>query len=678
MEGRRRKAGEKMSEVVNAAINIPQNSKVSLYSGVEISTYRELAFSSRKNQEAYYAKREIFSDIMADKNFSYLRRTGEIKIDISMLQAKNIDFISFINPSFENERIYARMLAYRYVSVGCTAILYAVDYFQSYMFDVSYLSSIILREHLSVEDKAKVDANPFDPTVKKMRTAEPDIQSLVSKDNEDFYIKNDELDSRMFDFPQRGGGSMEIWCIADFDTSVYEPSDLKEKFYDKFDYYITSDGKYYADGFLSGQVPVKVGRGFGIYSFVLGSEKWQNRHKEGEVFDWITAQNLSSNLINNYQTGFAMFRIFSHVNDDPIVDNGVHLALTPYIPEVRHKKLCLFPYNYLRVMNNEGDIKEYRYEEFSMLRGGSGGFNMAYIPMIDSMPSAVMMPIGYRYSGFNMEERIDCSQFPQIGYTTSAYKSFVAAQMCEAISKKKNTAIENARQYAAKMFNSANEQADFVAGQKPNESGSQGTTSRYDAGNLSFSAFRKQAGNAFRYANDIIGAGTNFLFDIADKGVAGAAKDISLDNYNYDVINYRAGGANPTYYFDWAKDAFAADDYHPGVSTGSIGYYLNDQIAPGTMTLVKACLDDEHLAIGEAYFDRYGMSYGEYAVPLICNFIKGNKIDSMLPTFWEVDGMPMTYVKTNGMNVVFRDETISSSIAAMFDSGIQFINGDGR
>ena len=147
---------------------IAPSSTVKLYSGVQIIPGRQIAFSSKANQTAYFASKLVQSDTPC----TYVRRTYSVKVEVALSVVKNCNYISFVNPDFENITWYARITNYEYVNNACTEIFYAIDYFQTFMFDVNFEVCTIDREQLSVTDYAKSENNPYDYSIVEMRTDE--------------------------------------------------------------------------------------------------------------------------------------------------------------------------------------------------------------------------------------------------------------------------------------------------------------------------------------------------------------------------------------------------------------------------------------------------------------------------------------------------------------------------
>lgn len=147
---------------------IVPSSTVNLYRGVPYDAGRVVAFSSKAKQSAYFQRKLVRAAVPC----TYVRRTGEVRLEVPLSVAKNCNYMSFVNPDFENVTWYAVIDDYEYVNNGCTAITYTIDYFQSLCFDVTFDPCSIDREQLSVDDYNRSVKNPYNFNILELQTAE--------------------------------------------------------------------------------------------------------------------------------------------------------------------------------------------------------------------------------------------------------------------------------------------------------------------------------------------------------------------------------------------------------------------------------------------------------------------------------------------------------------------------
>lgn len=150
---------------------IAPNSTVKLYADIPITKGRQIAFSTKANQTAYFESKKIATYTPT----TYCRPNEQLRIDSSVLPfstAMRINYLSFVNPDFENIIWYARVTSSDYLNNGCVLITFALDLFQTFLNDFSFETCLIDREQLSVTDYDKSVANPYDYEVIELQTTE--------------------------------------------------------------------------------------------------------------------------------------------------------------------------------------------------------------------------------------------------------------------------------------------------------------------------------------------------------------------------------------------------------------------------------------------------------------------------------------------------------------------------
>lgn len=160
---------------------IQPNTDITLYTGVDIGTCQQLAFSSLNKQRAYFQSKILKQYV----NCTVVKeKIGVIKVavkpvgqagtgEITGAELASANYMSFINPSFDNKTIYCYIVDYAYLNNETAEIRYMVDYWQTWLFDVTFDPMYIDREHLSQADWNTVEDNPYDPSVPQMLTGEP-------------------------------------------------------------------------------------------------------------------------------------------------------------------------------------------------------------------------------------------------------------------------------------------------------------------------------------------------------------------------------------------------------------------------------------------------------------------------------------------------------------------------
>ena len=691
---------------------ITPSSVVTLYKGINITAGENIIFKSVENQRAYFAKHVVATV----NDCTYVRKTGSLRLEFPTATIAQCNYISFTNKAFENKTFYARIIDYEYINNVTTEITFAIDYFQSYMFDVEYEDCLIEREHLSDEDFQKAEINPWDRSIYELQTSE----SLVSgKEIEKIYTYSIDPNDPSGDidvFPKlTGSGSTERRCGILMQIAAFN-SELQQVFLDMLPKVlgqytvdvITPEGNAYgpnAGDYGNKLLPRPY---YSVYIYVLKPMEIVQ-----DIIDWLTLQNLDTEIIGIYALPLISWTSWL-VNQSTNNETFVGSIDDTYVNRCVNKKLCTSPFYYLRVGNCEGAYKEYQYENFYDIVNGEKHFELSYISIIEGVPKAMMAPIKYRYSGggindrddVNIDERIEKNAYPQIAYSSDAFLSYVSSQYTSTMG---NLDVGNRLDYAIKTVGNGTGGAILGAASGVmdalNPLGdvidllSKGTGN--DAVTTTIS---DTTGNAFANA----GAGTAATLEPAGTTVAQSTTTASIPSVAMTAagaINLGAIAVNALYKgikgwqsgkadaqrlieaANWRtmtvgdvvdsvytvnKSAAVANEYHPGATYGITSYYagLGDI---STFTITKVQLRPEILQLYDKYFSFYGYSSNRFGVPRVCNYIKGS---GEQPHFDESTGKHFTYLKCGTMHVVSPMMVVSEYIEALFKGGCRFFKGE--
>ena len=149
-------------------MRVTPNSTITLYSNIKIRRGMGPIFSSANTRNAYFNQHIVRSNVPT----TYVRHTGEVKVEAPLSVVKECNYISFINPDFENMTWYALLVNWEYVNNECTAIDYVIDPLMTYLFQFQMQPCTISRQHLSITDFNKAEVNPYDPSIYQFTTGE--------------------------------------------------------------------------------------------------------------------------------------------------------------------------------------------------------------------------------------------------------------------------------------------------------------------------------------------------------------------------------------------------------------------------------------------------------------------------------------------------------------------------
>ena len=672
--------------------NIAPGSTITLYSDIKITNEQQIAFQSKAEQRTYFSKHVLRSKV----NCTYVRHNGTLKIEDSVGLMNTCNYISFTNPSFENVVFYARVVDFAYVNNVTVEINYTIDWFQTFMFDVSYEDCLIEREHLSQYDFANAEVNPYDPSIYEFQTNE---NLEVSKELEPVYEIDVDIDSDSFIAGSIGTEykrKIVLMAVATFDTG--ELPDFQEKFLEKCDFVIGTNGFYFGvDGvFASGDEPggnVPSGNpwidllqkifantgfvdfatthGFVIYGFC---EKYADLATEGRLknlgdcLNYLTLQGLTSEILGIYQVDY--FYFLSLIKNK----EGVDLITTGTLPHgvtarelnVVNKKLMLSPFEYLRVETSDGNIKEYKYEKFNEFIKTSGNKKCEFkaFATFEGTPVLNVIPRNYEYKvpdgwendeayrdyAYNKDERVEYSNFPMVPYNIDNYLSFLNQQYTYNL----GTRTTGSKEFGmiGSFSDVLNSIGSGVAGLFKSESKGQSAVGLASSG----------VQGAQSFAN-------------AMNRVHGEAETDKMRSIGAEDASQIASGDVVSSVYNVAKSAYIADEYHPGSVGDTLSYILGAETG-SVFKITRVHLKDTIISSDDKYFTMYGYNSKRIGIPRICNYINGSTTRAALPQFMsQANGTSATYVKTQNMHVESTMLPVSQFIEQMFNNGIRFVDG---
>lgn len=665
------------------------DSTIDLYSGIEITVGQEIAFSSRSQQSTYFTKHRVAGSVAC----TYVRKTGRLKVEFPTSTVAQCNFISFKNTSFENRVFYARILDYEYINNVTTEIRYAIDYFQSFCFDVTYEDSAIQREHLSEAGFTLSHQNPYltDSRMYEMTTTE-DFPCGKSTEQPvlNFDCYGDKITSSVGDNVRMTDRAI-VLMVASFDTADFDYESFKNCFAMiippngpiEFPNANPYSGEMEALTGLSGSQTFNPRFAHGVYLYISHSDDKENFKK---ALDWLTLQNLTQQIVGCWTLGCE--DIGSYVKLNILSNSGYYesdleeIDITPPFfddsqPYV-NTKLYRYPFQYLRVMTPKGDSKEYQYELFTNI--GETDNQVAHFVRlftIDDVPKASIIPENYKKHSntvgtskqYNIPERIVNSDFSQIGYNVDGYLTFLSNTYMGTLA---NTTDWSYGVYGGNAQNIAN-----VAGMI----GSlvNGTLQIASAGTVSnknnpFAGAQSVAGSASNVGSSIVGS-VNQMFLGLDQQQS-FNRSYEVPGLSADEASAIGKGDTAEEVYGSAKPAYAADKYTPPQIAGVEPYYVGDGYGSGTFYFVYVTTAYVILEQLDKFFSLYGYTSNRNGVPRVCNYIKGSSDSENIPHWDTTTSLTRTYVKTNGMKVISTMKVISDYIEALFDAGVTFIKGD--
>lgn len=122
-----------------------------LYKNVNLSpTTGDTFYFSNKTARDNYFDSKIFRTVSA---CSYQRENRQYcRVNLSYSLCYDIDYICFLNSSYENKRFYCFVTEVNYISDNVTEIVYAVDPIQTWLLDCTFTPCFIERMHTATDN----------------------------------------------------------------------------------------------------------------------------------------------------------------------------------------------------------------------------------------------------------------------------------------------------------------------------------------------------------------------------------------------------------------------------------------------------------------------------------------------------------------------------------------------
>ena len=734
-------------------MRIQPQSTVTLYSGVDIdfTSGVEIAFSSLANQNSYFASKLAYQEI----NCTVVKKTGRLRLDAPGSTVKNCNYLSFINPSFENKRIYAMILDYNYINNECTEISYQIDFWQTWMFDINFEESGIVRQYLNETDYEKASTNPYNKDIYAFQTPEalPSVKALekynysttISGGSDSYMttsglnidgcypmiMKNYASDTNAIkslqgndmcfvvliapiDFTaiggnagtdyagwansvKQGGGTFIGANKPNFTTNigtsqnpVYKNHRFWSAFPHPYDIWI---------------IPKDINDGQELYidKLINGLTTW---NATGQIIGLYAIPKYLINYIGVTNSGTADNPGTYNYNLDDTVEfltsykrmnTGNYQGYKPHC-----QKLYLSPYSYLRVETPDGTIKEYQYENFKDINSVNSTPGSIYIKLIVEIlgrPKSILMPLKYKdvkelssgtitededlftpsiAGNFNVEERVEINNYPQVPFTTDAFLAHLSATYMNEVAQNTSQAqIEREHNLAIADANIANAGLESTA-----ELGKDAVSTVGMAAGGAVAGFAV-GGPVGAVIGGLIGGSMGGLGTVSDMAKntaimeqAHAMQDATQAKIDMlsEASNFLSNPSKDNPRFNDTKPAFANNIYVPG-SMGDTSYLkfnaLND------FKITQVTLRDAILEKYDKYFKTYGYNFGAtVGIPYVVKYTQGANSNDDIPHWEQVNGKDSTYVKTHDCHITHSMLPVAVAIEGMFNCGVRMLKGE--
>lgn len=363
---------------------------------------------------------------------------------------------------------------------------------------------------------------------------------------------------------------------------------------------------------------------------------------------------------------------------------------------VANYKLKRAPFSYIRAVAPNGDTKEYFYENFTdLMQAESVSFSKTshqptafpvffrIVCNLAGQPTMSLVPFDYKYNGdipvggiigmlttdmyqLNPQERLEFTEYPQLGFMTDGYTSYLASKyneiqarhsVSEQTSHKEmlnRKRLENAKGIASAITDNIGDIKTI---------GSQIPTMNLWASQLT----------AASAAKNIAGRAGN----IAETAMNTYYTEKNEKNYQKEIAEADKRGDFNGHYEDTmfvgTRPGMVGDAYKAGDSFGYNKYQMSLPSFWESKSFVLQVieLNPSLLAIYDDYFTNYGYTYNTLGTPNIYKALKGEAGSTL-----HFNSKGFIYTQTAECKVTGIYATAAKNISSMFDNGLRFMNGD--
>lgn len=367
-------------------------------------------FTDRSAQNSFFASHIVRTVPNCYYQRSDINRT-KVKLPYSVLY--RCDYLSFINPDYENKRFYGFITGVNYIDDDTTEVLYIIDQVQTWLLDCNTPDCYIERMHSATDDIGdnmlldSVDCGEYlDRTIQENISTNTMVIFLATFDMQN-WIQNGTKTAPSI--TNRNGiyDCIGIYgCYSELGNTYSGTGNALSKI--MADIY-NGVGGVTVDDFINIYIYPSIGVSLGTSVDVTGSGELDKLY-----------------LIGGAEGGQVYPGQTTDLPDGPSEPQGLS-DLDGYVP--KNKKMLQFPYCLLHITNNEGAAIDLKFERFRSSSGDIVSPKARVFGTTSSEAKLRLVPIQYLGEGLNdydHEYGIDSGSYPTVGMTGDAFLIYMA------------------------------------------------------------------------------------------------------------------------------------------------------------------------------------------------------------------------------------------------------------
>ena len=332
----------------------------------------QLTFSSASAQLSY------FNSVIEHTfdNYTYIKKDNVIQVGANIDKIIDCNYLFYKNIGFTNKWYFCFITNMEYVNENCTRITFETDCYQTWLFQIEYKQSFVEREHVN-DDSVGLHTVP---------------ENLETGD----YISC-KLQPTFYSIPET--------CFVVATTEQVTGS------YTFTNQLLPTGLYYYGLTTLQGikdliKLVDKDGRGDTVNSVFVTLKDF--------FTSWGTATDIDGQISTSVR--------FDYSNQVEV--DKVNYLGNDYIP--KNKKLLTFPYSFLQVSNHSGQIINYNWENFNLLKiADDGKIKFDIKGTITPGGSMKAYPINYNNMLNDYDDNIVIGKLPIGAYNNDVYTNWL-------------------------------------------------------------------------------------------------------------------------------------------------------------------------------------------------------------------------------------------------------------
>lgn len=339
-------------------------------------------------------------------DFSFIRTGEPIKVPFNYEECEKAEYIAFQNPSYSNKWFFAWIDEIKWINEHTTQISYTIDSFSTFFQNVNIKPCFVVREHVA-DDTIGLHRVPENLNVGDL-ICDGAIESPSGFALDDItnmcvgvacnYNPYDETESTdpviynknvfatpiyFFSATTTEALKRDISVFIECCSESNHIDDIKEFFY--FPQYLLGDYDLPAK-------PIVTDSG-----------------RTGKFFYFPESFSLmySTELFTKRQT------------------------FSDFVP--KNNKVKCYPYNFLQVSNNVGNIKNYKFEDFDSPVSGKVQFRLDCTISVGC--SGRIYPMNYKGKLYELTEQIPLAKFPTINWASDSYTNWLTEQSNNSVAR---------------------------------------------------------------------------------------------------------------------------------------------------------------------------------------------------------------------------------------------------